>query len=53
VQALGSSGEYSMIFEKTDSRLIWAQASMDLTNEVIRRYNAGKGQKEVSDKKEE
>jgi outer membrane protein len=53
VQAMGASGDYTMIFEKTDSRIIWAQASMDLTNEVIRRYNASKGQKETATKKEE
>ena len=43
---MGSSGDYTMIFEKTDSRIIWAQSSTDLTNEVIRRFNSGKAKKE-------
>jgi hypothetical protein len=28
-----------MVFEKTDSALLYAQPSLDLTNELIRRYN--------------
>jgi len=40
VQTLGSGGEYTMILEKTDARILWAQPALDLTNEVIRRYNA-------------
>ena len=44
VQALGGSGEYTMILEKTDARILWAQPALDLTNEVIRRYNTGKSE---------
>jgi outer membrane protein len=42
VQEIGQTGEYTAVFEKTDSRLLFAQPSLDLTNEVIRRYNARK-----------
>lgn len=40
---------FTMVFEKTDSGLVYAPASMDLTNELVRLYNntykggAGKG----------
>ncbi|MEN9798928.1 MAG: hypothetical protein RL653_2624 [Pseudomonadota bacterium] len=36
----------TMVFEKSDSGLVWAPASLDLTNELVRLYNAqhtGKG----------
>jgi outer membrane protein len=35
-----------MVFEKSDSGLVWAPASLDLTNELVRLYNGqhkGKG----------
>ena len=32
-----------MVFEKTQSSILWAPKHLDLTNEVIRRYNAGEG----------
>lgn len=31
---------FSMVLEKSDSGLVWAQASLDLTNELVRLYNA-------------
>lgn len=37
---------FSMVLEKSDSGLVWAQGSLDLTNELVRLYNAqakGKG----------
>ena len=40
VGVIGQGTDYTMIFEKADSRLLWAQPALDLTNEVIRRYNA-------------
>ena len=40
---VGKKGEYTMIFEKTESSLLWAEKHLDLTNELIRRYNAGEG----------
>jgi outer membrane protein len=45
VQQLGERGEYTMILEKNDSRILFAQQSLDLTNEVIRLYNSGKKKK--------
>jgi outer membrane protein len=36
----------SMVFEKTDSGLFYAQPSLDLTNELIRRYNSSGGVKD-------
>lgn len=40
VQDMGSSGDYTMIFDRADSRLVYAQPSLNLTNELIRRYNS-------------
>jgi outer membrane protein len=35
---------FTMIFERSASEtVLWAKPSLDLTNEVIRRYNAGEG----------
>jgi outer membrane protein len=42
VQEMGATGEYTIILEKTDSRLLWAQQSLDITNELIRRFNSAK-----------
>lgn len=44
--ALGESQGFTMIFEKTESSLLWAPKHLDLTNELIRRYNAGEGKKD-------
>lgn len=41
--SLGEQQGYTMIFEKTESSLLWAPKHLDLTNELIRRYNAGEG----------
>lgn len=41
--SMGSEVGYAMIFEKTESSLLWAQQHLDLTNELIRRYNDGEG----------
>lgn len=40
---IGEDQSYTMIFEKGDSSLLWAPRHLDLTDEVIRRYNAGEG----------
>lgn len=45
LQAIGKAGSYTMIFEKTESSLLWAEQHLDLTNELIRRYDAGEGKK--------
>ena len=40
VGRIGKSGAYDLILEVQDSRLLYAKPHLDLTNEVIRRYNA-------------
>lgn len=42
---VGEKEGYTMIFEKTESSLLWAPKHLDLTNDLIRRYNAGEGKK--------
>jgi outer membrane protein len=45
---LGKIGEkqgYTMILEKSQSSVLWAPRHLDLTNDLIRRYNAGQGKK--------
>jgi outer membrane protein len=34
---------FAMVLEKSESRILWARPSMDLTNEIIRGYNSGQG----------
>ena len=34
---------FSMVFDRTQAGLVFAKPHLDLTNEVIRRYNAGEG----------
>ena len=41
--SMGKEGDYEMIFEKTEASLLWAKSHLDLTNELIRRYNKGEG----------
>lgn len=36
--------KFSMVLEK-NSAVVWGQPSLDITNEVIRMYNAGEGKK--------
>lgn len=40
IDQIGKQGQYSLILEIQDSRLLYAQPHLDLTNEVIRKYNA-------------
>jgi outer membrane protein len=37
------SENFSMVFDRTQAGLVFAKPHLDLTNEVIRRYNAGEG----------
>ena len=41
VKGIAEKEGVSMVFEKTDSGLFYAQPSLDLTNELIRNYNTG------------
>lgn len=43
LEKMGKEQKWTMIFEKTESSVLWAEQSLDLTNELIRRYNAGEG----------
>lgn len=43
LEKMGKEQKWTMIFEKTESSVLWAEQSLDLTNELIRRYNAGDG----------
>lgn len=51
LKAMGEAEGFSMVFEKTESSILWAPQSLDITNEVIRRYNAGEGKEAKEDKK--
>lgn len=39
VEEIGKSGGYTLILELQDARLLYAKQHLDLTNEVIRKYN--------------
>lgn len=39
IEQVGKAGGYTIILEVQDSRLLYAKAHLDLTNEVIRKYN--------------
>ena len=39
IEAIGKGSGYSLILELQDSRLLYAKQHLDLTNEVIRKYN--------------
>jgi len=43
IRSIAEAEGVSMVFEKTDSGLLYAQPSLDLTNELIRRYNSSGG----------
>ena len=40
---IASNENLTMVFDRTQAGLIFAKPSLDLTNEVIRRYNSGEG----------
>jgi outer membrane protein len=40
IDDIGKQGDYTLILEIQDSRLLYAKAHLDLTNEVIRKYNS-------------
>src|SRR5262249_50114917 len=41
IAQIAAQESFTIVFEKTESSILWAKPSLDLTNEVIRRYNAG------------
>ncbi len=40
---VGQKESFTMVLEKTESSILWAPKHLDITNELIRRYNAGEG----------
>ena len=40
IKRIGKGGKYSLILELQDARMLYAKPHLDLTNEVIRKYNA-------------
>ena len=49
LEEIGKEGSYTMIVRK--DALLWAPESLDITNELIRRYNKGKGKTKAKSKK--
>ena len=40
---IATTESFTMIFDRTQAGLVFAKPHLDLTNDVIRRYNAGEG----------
>ena len=40
---IAASENFSMVLDKTQAGIIFAKQHLDLTNELIRRYNSGEG----------
>jgi outer membrane protein len=40
---IATTENFTMIFDKTPGGLVWAKPHLDLTNDLIRRYNSGEG----------
>ena len=43
ISKIAASENFTMIFDKQQSSVLFAKPHLDLTNELIRRYNAGEG----------
>jgi len=43
IDKIATSENFSMILDRTQAGLIFAKPHLDLTNELIRRYNSGEG----------
>ena len=43
LQTLGKEGGYSMILEKNEGAVIYADETIDLTGDLIKAYDASKG----------
>ena len=43
ISQIAQQENFTLVLEKTESSILWAKPSLDLTNEVIRRYNSGAG----------
>jgi outer membrane protein len=45
IAQIAQQENFTLVLEKTESSILWAKPSLDITNEVIRRYNSGAGVK--------
>lgn len=43
LKLMGEGGSYALILEKNQSAILYAPDAMDLTSELVRQYNDGKG----------
>ena len=43
IQKIAASESFTMIFDRQQGGVVYAKPHLDLTNELIRRYNAGEG----------
>jgi outer membrane protein len=43
ISKISINENFAMVFDRTQAGLVFAKPHLDLTNEVIRRYNAGEG----------
>ena len=43
ISKIASAENFTMVFDRTQAAVIYAKPHLDLTNDVIRRYNAGEG----------
>lgn len=42
IEQIGKEKKYELILERTESSVLWALPEMDITSELIKRYNAAK-----------
>jgi outer membrane protein len=43
LRRIGQSENYTMIVERNEGGVVWAPSSLDITDDLIQRYNAGEG----------
>ena len=43
VEKIGKKRKYAAVLERNESRVLWAPSKHDLTNEIIRKFDAGEG----------
>jgi len=43
ISKIATAENFTMVFDKTQSAVLFAKPHLDLTNDLIRRYNAGEG----------
>lgn len=48
IKSIAEAEGVTMVFDRAESGLLYAQPSLDLTNELIRRYNSSSGAKDTS-----